>query len=383
MALVFLTASAVGLFVLATTLQVSAEATIEEKAGLTLGADAVLELSRSAVSEQVDPSTISAPTTQVRRAPDAVLDDGTIVDVLAIDPETFAAVAYRPRYLAEVDVDGLTARLSGVPADERDVTLPALVIGGSLGDATSVQIADAEVVVEQVGAAPLFPGTAGDNPALVIPDAGPLAPDDPGVTARLAYAVTPELWVSAAGTDLASLRETLAGLEQDYVALGTAGSATPATFEYAADLREGPGVAPATWTFTYLRAQTTVIALLGLLALVFHHVTRQRQQALGTDLASRMGLRRRARVVTETIEIAALTGLALLLGAAAGGVAARTVVASYDPVPDVALPVVFRVPLEVLSPPVAVLLVTVVAAVAITIRAVDRIDVATVLRSGS
>jgi hypothetical protein len=382
-ALAFVTAAAVGVFVFATTVAVSSEATVAEKAGLMMGADAVLALSRSTVDHGIDAGAIPTATTRVRRMPDAVLDDGTVVDLLAIDPDTFAGVAYSPRYLGDIDVDELTSRLAGVPAHARDATLPAIAVGAPPGSATAVRIADLEVAIDPVGTAPIFPGAAGSNPSLVVPDAGPLAPGDPAVTARLAYAVSPELWVSGEGGDLTAERQQLEALARAAVPPATAGSRPPAGFAYAADLRDDPGVAPMTWTYRFLRAQSAVAAVIGWLALLGHHVVSQRRQALGTGLATRMGLRRSARAVAEAIELAALAGIALAVGTASGIIAARSVMASYDPVPDVALPAVFRVPLEGLSGPFALACLAVGLAVLVTMRVVDRVPVARLLRSGT
>ena len=381
MALLFVVAAAMGLFLLAATLEVSSAATVEEKAGLSMGAEAVVPLSRSTVDHGIDAGAIPTATTRVRRAPDVLLEDGTVVDVLAIDPDTFATVAYTPRYLDEIDLDGLTAGLGDAAMDQRDATLPAVTVGWSLGEATRVHIADLEVAIQPVGSAPLFPGLAGDNPGVVVPDTGPLAPGDPALTAQLAYAVTPELWVSAEGHDLAALRETLEALVHGDIAAGTAGSGPPADVEYAADLRQDPGVAPLTWTSTFLRAQGAVIAAIAGLALLGHHIVRQRRLALGTGLAARMGLRRPVRAMTDLIELATLGGTALTVGAVSGVLAARTVMAGYDPVPDVALPVVFRVPLEALSAPLATAALAVALTVLVTMPAVDRIPVSTLLRS--
>jgi hypothetical protein len=377
-ALVAITAAATGLLVVAVTLNASAETTVDEQVGVLVGADVALSLSRAeTVSGGLTPDDLSLPATRVRRAPESLLDDRHLVDVLAIDPATFADVAFQPARLGEVDVRGLTDRLAAAPADG---PLPAVVVGAAFPGVRALAIGSIDLEVEQVGTAPIFPGVTGERPAVVVPDGGPLAPDDAAVASRLAVSVYPELWVDADGLDPAALR-----LELEQIVHPSSGSGPGATgpreFVFAHDLRQDPGLAPARWTFRYLQGQATVIAALGILALLVHHRARQRQQALATALAARMGLRRRDRTSVELVELAVLLGSALLLGTAAGVIAARAVLSEYDPLPDVSLPIVFAPPLDLA--PIAV--VAGAALVAGTVlwsrRSAQRVDIATLLRS--
>jgi hypothetical protein len=377
-ALVAITAASTGLLVVAVTLDASAETTVDEQVGVLVGADVALALSRAeTVSGGLTPDDVPLPATRVRRAPESLLDGRHLVDVLAIDPATFADVAFQPGRLGEVDVRSLTDRL----AVTADGPLPAVVVGAAFPGVRALTIGSIDLEVEQVGTAPVFPGVTGDRPAVVVPDGGPLAPDDVAVASRLAVSVYPELWVDADGLDPAALR-----LEMEQVVLPSSGSGPGATgpreFVFASDLRQDPGLAPARWTFRYLQGQATVIAALGILALLAHHRSRQRQQALATALAARMGLGRRDRTSVELVELAVLLGSSLLLGTAAGVIAARAVLSEYDPLPDVSLPVVFAPPLDLA--PLAVLLsgALVTATVLWSRRSAQRVDVATLLRSG-
>jgi hypothetical protein len=377
-ALVAIAAASTGLLVVAVTLSASAEITVDEQVGVLVGADVALPLSRAeTVSGGLTPDDVPLPATRVRRAPESLLDDRHLVDVLAIDPATFADVAFQPGRLGEVDVPSLTDRLAG----HAEGPLPAVMVGSAFPGVRALTVGGIDLEVEQVATAPIFPGVTGERPAVVVPDGGPLAPDDVAVASRLAVSVYPELWIDADGLDPTSLR-----LEVDQVALPSSGSGPGATgpreFVFADELREDPGLAPARWTFRYLQGQATVIAALGILALLAHHRSRQRQQALATVLAARMGLRRRDRTLVELVELAVLLGSALLLGAGAGVIAARAVLTEYDPLPDVSLPVVFAPPLDLA--PIAVLVGAALVAGTVTWsrRATQRVDVATLLRSG-
>jgi hypothetical protein len=378
--LVGLAAISVGLLVLATTLRASAEATVDDQAGVLLGADAVLPLSRAeGVAGTVDPASLPFPATRVRRAPESLLDGRHTVDVLLVDPASFAAVAYRPGHLAEVDVDGLLTHLGG---QAEATELPAIVVGASYPGTHRLTVGTVDLEVAQAATVPVFPGVSGERPTLVLADGDALAPDDPSVASRLAIVVYPELWVTAGAGSPQELRAGLAAVPLQATGSGP-GAVGPRTFEFADDRRQDPGLAPARWTFVYLQAQAVAIATLGVLALVAHHRSQQRDQLLATVLAGRMGLSPRARSLADALELVILLGVALLLGAAAGLLAARTVLVDYDPLPEVALPVVFAPPVELLPGAVLAILALAVATVVWGRRTLARADVAALLRSGT
>ena len=378
--LVALAATSVGFLVLATTLRSSVEATVDDHIGVLLGADAVVPLSRAeGVAGTVDPATLPFPATRVRRAPESLLDGRQTVDVLLVDPASFAAVAYRPRHLADVDVDGLLAHLAG-PTTIAD--LPAIVVGASYPGSHRLTVGTVELEVAQVATVPAFPGVAGERPTLVLADGDALAPEDPSVASRLAVVVYPELWVTASAAGSEDLRASLADVVLQPAGSGP-GSVGSRTFAFADDRRDDPGLAPARWTFVYLQAQAVALAALGMLALVGHHRARQRDQLLANALATRMGLSARARSSADALELAVLLGFAAVLGAAAGLLAARTVLVDYDPLPEVLLPVVFAPPVQLLPGVVLTILGLTAVTVAWGRRALARADVATLLRSGT
>jgi putative ABC transport system permease protein len=378
--LVALAATSIGLLVLATTLRASAEATVDDQVGVLLGADAVVPLSRAeGVAGTVDPTTLPFPATRVRRAPGSLLDGRHAVDVLLVDPATFAQVAYRPRHLADVDVDALLGHLDD---PTRAADLPAIVVGASYPGSHRLTVGSVDLEVAQVATAPVFPGVAGERPTLVLADGDALAPEDPTVASRLAIVVYPELWVTAGAAGPHELRASLADVVLQSSGSGP-GSVGVRTFEFADDRRQDPGLVPARWTFVYLQAQAVALAALGVLALVGHHRARQRDQVLASALAGRMGLSAGARSRADALELTILLGVAVGLGAAAGLVAARTVLVDYDPLPEVLLPVVF-------APPVALLPGVVLAIVGLAAgtllwsrRTLAHADVAALLRSGT
>ena len=367
LALVFVGAAAAGVLLLADGLSGSAAATIEEKTRLTVGADVAASLPRAEASlEALELDALTVPTTMVRRVDDALLDDVTAAEVLAIDPDTFTEVAHRP---AGADGDRLDELVAGLHRDRDDAPVPAIVVGTSATATRSLVFDGLELTLTPVGTTERFPGVDGERPTVVIPDDGALDADDPGLDARLATRIQPELWADATGQPRAQLRTEFAALDlrDDAVV-------------FQADLADDPGLAPTQATFTYLRGQGVAVAILGLLGLCAVHVVRRRQQALGSVLAGRMGLTAAARRAADAAELGALLVITGGVGVLVGIGAARLVVPAYDPMPDVALPVVFAVPTTVLWAAAAAVVLATFVTVAVTARRVERTDVPTLLR---
>ena len=398
--LVFLTATALGVLVTAVTLGQTADATVEEKAGVLVGADASVQLSRSVSQLETDQlDRVAGPVTMVRRVPEALLGGEVEAEILAVDPTTFADVAYDPSGLSEDDVAALTGALAnddsvadgaavagggagagdaavadgaavaggGAGADGDPSLTPAIVAGAQLNRPTTLQVQDVTIEVRQTAAVSVFPGMSGEQPLVVIPDGGALDGDDDASAARMATSIWPELWIGGdPDPDALATQLAAADIEGDVT--------------FASEVRQAPGLAPVRWTFAYLQGQATVIAAVGLVALLAYHVVNQRRRALATVLARRMGLTRRARVVADVTELGILLGLAAVVGGGSGLFAARLVFTDYDPMPDVAVPAVFAAPAQ-LAPVVGVAAVTSLAvAVALAVRVTDRIDVSTLLR---
>jgi hypothetical protein len=379
--LVALVATTVGTFVVAWTLGASAEATIEEQAGVLVGADAVLPLSRAeAVSGGLDTEELGLPATRVRRAPEALLDGRHTVDVLLVDPATFGEVAYRPRRLAAVDVDGLLDDLT--PAGEG--VRPTVVVGGDrpLRGVHELSLGGVDLEVVPVGTAPVFPGATGQRTTLVVADGGPLTPDDAATASRLAVAVYPELWIDGGELGPEAIRTHL-----EQVVLPGPGSGPGATgqreFGFADEVRRDPGLAPARWTFAFLQAQALTLSLIAVAGLLLHHRGRQRDRALATALTRRMGLPPRATSASAALELSVLLGTAVALGAAGGVAGAGLALREYAPLPDVSLPVAFVPPVPLLAVLVTVGATLVVVTTVAGRRAADRADVAVLLRGGA
>lgn len=368
--LVFVTASGVGVLVVGGVLAASSDATIREKAGIAIGADARMQVRPGVLNDEaaMAPYTsLSVPSTLVRRIGDGFLDDRHEVEVLAVDPSELARVAHQPRSVAR-DLGDL---LDDLAPPEAGGTAEVLAVGGTVRDGMVLSLPGLELPLRVVHRVPTFPGVAGDRPAIVLANGGVLDPDDVVMRARLLPVTRTELWIGRGDGTVADLRERMVqlGLHDELA--------------WADDLHDSPTVAPVRATFGFVRGQAAVIAGLGLLALLVHHVGLARERALSTALAGRMGLRRRSLAAADAVELGTLLAGAVGLGAGAGLLAARTVVADYDPLPEVPLPMVFAVPGTDLVPVLAVGGLALVVTVWLARRAARTADIATMLREAA
>jgi hypothetical protein len=372
--LVALAATAAGILVFAATISESATATIDEKAGLMVGADASLRLPRAEATRQaLDLDELPGRKTYLVRAEEALLADRADVDVLAVDPGTFADVAHVPDGMTRAEVEGLLSRL----APSGDGPLPAALAGTSLpalpSGALAVEVTGYAFEVDVVERLVAFPGMVADRPLLVVADPDALSPEDPAMVARVASLTDPLMWVDGV-------------LDLDHEAwvqaMWNAGISDHHTLVLASELRDDPTLEPLGWTFAYLRAQAVAVGLLGLLALLASFVTTQRQRALSTAMAARMRLGVGSRTAAQAVELVCLLGATLALGGGAGLLAARTVLDQYDPLPALALPPLLTVPVGVLLGAGVVAVLAGLGALAITAVTAARVDVAELLRRG-
>ena len=369
--LLFVTAAGVGLLVAGGTLVASSEATIREKAGITVGGDARLTVPRGALNNADAMATygsLPVPTTLVRRIGDALLDDRREVDVLTVDPDGFAGVAHQPAGVAP-DLGDLLGDLAPAPGDGQPVEV--IAVGAGVRDGMVLHLPGLELPVRVAHRVAAFPGVTGERTALVLANGGVLDPDDVVMRARLLPITRTELWLGTGDGDVAALREHVAeaGLHDEML--------------WAEDFLAAPSVAPVRATFAFVRGQAVALAALGLAGLLVHHLGAARERALSAALVGRMGLRRRSLAVADAVELAVLVTGAGLLGTGAGLLAARLVVADYDPLPEVPLPMVMRMPIAALWPLLLVAVVAVATTVVLARRTARRADIAAMLREAA
>jgi putative ABC transport system permease protein len=361
LALLLVSASALslGIFVYAQSLVHSFERAVEVKSLVFVGSDVA-----GVVGNDSDtPDAFPYPITKVSHAISGGELGGLQVDLLAIDPDTFAGAAYwepdwASRSLGNI-VDELKAR-----DGER---LPVIVAGPSSADTQTLDLGSGSIPINVVERPNVFPGMFLRRP-LVIADAKALDRfaeaagahnpfDDPGTETTF--------WVKG---------ETHAAAR----ALQT--QARPYTMLTAEEARHTPTVRAVTNTFAFLKALGLGAGCLAAVGLVLYLQVRQRSRVVSYTLSRRMGLSDRRHLASLLLELGALLVSSLAIGAALGLLAARFVVADVDPRPRVPPTPLFAAPWPLLAAALAALVAAAIAGSTLANRFARRASAAEVMR---
>ena len=336
-------------------LTASSQRTLEAKVGVQIGAgQAVTSITRL----QPTPA-MSAAGTFLVRYDGSVAQGGTSTDVqvLAIDPATFADTAAWDRSFADEPLDRLVDALETPDVDGR---LPMVAAGLPAG-ATELRVGRLPVPVQVVGTARVLPGRRTDAPLLLV------AADRLGEVPRSAVASpVSELWSGSAGPAAAQ-------------AMADAGARNLRTLD-PAGVYDRANFLGITWTFGYLSALAVFVGVIAVGGLLLHLEARSRTRVSGYVMARRLGLTRAAHLRSLLVELVVVSATGVLLG---GLLAAGAVAVVYRRL-DVDL---LRPPTELLDVPWPTVAVTVLGALAAAVlaavyaqSAADRADPATVLR---
>ncbi|WP_170977918.1 FtsX-like permease family protein [Blastococcus sp. CCUG 61487] len=280
------------------TLAASSETTLAAKVGVQIGAE------RALVSiDRVTPTagTDAVGTVLDRYEGTVELDDSrTDVQVLAVDPATFAGTAFWDDSFADVPLDDLVTRLTG-PADGG--RLPVVATGLPRGP-VDLRLGTLPVEAEVAGTARVLPGRRLAQPVvLVAADRLPDVPSSAGADRRS------ELWTDGpAGPAVEALTE--------------AGGRLARTLE-PADVLTTANFLGISWTFGYLSALAVFVGVIAAAGLLLHLESRSRSRVAGYVMARRLGLSRRSHLASLVVELGAVAGAGLVLGAllAVGAVA--------------------------------------------------------------
>jgi putative ABC transport system permease protein len=333
------------------TLTASSRTTIDAKVGVQLGAASAL-----ATTSFVTPDArTGAVGTVVQRYDGAV--GGGDVQVLAVDPRTFARTAFWHGSFADEPLPRLLARLAGPAAGGR---LPVMAQGLPPGPA-SLRLGTDRVPVQVVATARVLPGRRTTDPVLLLA-AGRL----PGGGRLPGADRVSELWTNG---PVGPATE----------ALLAAGGRAPLVYG-AADVFTTANFLGITWTFGYLSALAVFTGVLAVGGLLLHLEARSRTRVPGYVMARRLGLGRGTHLRSLVVELGgvAATGLALggLLAAAAVAVVYRRLDVDLVRPPTPLL----DVPWAAVALTAGVTVVVAVAAAGYAQLAADRADPATVLR---
>jgi putative ABC transport system permease protein len=359
MALLLVTASAlaVGILVYAAMLSESIATTTREKALVATGSDVSVPLAASAGV----PTSLPFPTTLV-----AEIDQSSVepserpVQVLAIDPRTFAAAAFwDPRFSGTP----LAELLQGLQTN--GVRMPAVAAGfapPSSGDLI-LRLQGGDAPIHVVGTAASFPGMRAGRGTVVV-DRATLLRAVPSVNGLTKNSV--RLWAKGdPSTILSALRAK---------GVPVAGAAT------AERLGRTPAFLAVTWTFSFLEALGIVAALVALVGLILYLQSRQLSREVSYALSRRMGLSPRSHRWSMVLELGGMLLGAFVVGALLAAAAARLVYRKLDLLPTRPPAPIYELPLPVLGLIVLVLGLAAVVGAAAAQRRAARANVAEVMR---
>jgi putative ABC transport system permease protein len=361
-AAVLVTASAlsIGILAYAGTVAASVAGTAREKALVQVG-------SRTAVG--VAPGT-SAPAGSVATAVLRVIGQqaepaGTTVDLLAIDPETFARQAFWDPRFATSSLSSLLAALDRSTPGR----LPVIVAGGGVPGGSTLSLFEAPVPIQVVGRAGTFPGTRGKRPLLIVREPDLRAAANRAGVSLTGLSVRRELW---SNTDPAPL---LTELRSANVAAGRVVTAT--------QVESAPSFLALSWTFQFLAALGLLAGLLSLVSLLLYLQARQRTEEVAYVLGRRMGLTRRAHRRSIAFELSGMLLCALAIGGCLAGLAALLVYRRLDPLPALPPGPLLRLPLGLLAATAVALVTAAWGGSWLVQRQADRTNVGELMRLAS
>jgi putative ABC transport system permease protein len=302
-----------GLFVQAQSMASSMRTTVDAKAGVYVGSDVQARVEYS--FESPGPS-FGAPYTRVTRIYQAgAFGVDRTFDLLAVDADTFADAAFWDEGFAEASLDELMASLDG---ETGTGGLPAIIARPTGREPDRITVSTSTVPIEVVGSATAFPGMSSLRPLLVV-DEERLheALGDVGDPLALPGAST-ELWIRGTKDEAAAAIASL-----PYV---------PSIVLTTQEVKDIPHIAAVIDTFLVLNALGLAAAMLVLASIVMYLQARQRSQLVAYGLSVRMGMGAAGHRRAVAAELAAMLGVAALVGVGLAIVAARLVVPLLDPI---------------------------------------------------
>lgn len=284
--------------------------------------------------------------------------EGMPVDLVAVDPASFAQAAFWDDAFADSSLAALMDRLDTGSASP----VPAILVGDAPGAGGVVNPGRPSDpwAVQVVARVKAFPGAGSARPTLVVP-----------LSAAQSGPINYFHFVFARG-DYGEWRGTLQDLgAQPMLAISRQAAVDSSVLQFAA------------WSFDFVKALGVFVGGLVVAALLLHLSVRQRQQALGFAFLRRMGFTRRRHWAALVAEVGAMMLGVVLLGTALALACVKIVSPHVDPLP--ALP---PTPLMVVPWPALVViwgvgLAVVVGGTAFAQLVGGRVNVAEVLRDGS
>jgi putative ABC transport system permease protein len=344
------TALPCGLLTYASTVTHGISSDITAKARTNLGAPHVLE---------VRGSLTGTPRLEGNGTPVAAIDsmaalaDGTAVNVLGVDPATFADFAY-----VSSAQRSAVAKIGYTDGAE----VPAILVNAPVSaDATSLSVGATQLDLAVRSRMPAFPGLRDSFEPLVVIDRAAFSLVDPAADRDN------QVW-----TTNADYGPALRAIAADgYTVLTELSSQV---------LIGNTGLLPVTWIFGYLRALAVLIGVVALAGLVFGLAARSRRRVVSYVLSRQMGMSQSTHLKSLAVELLTILGAGWLIGCAVGAAADDLVYRNLDVFPELPPAPTFALPTLVLAVTAAIVVVVVVIAALGTHWASERARPAEILR---
>ena len=365
LAAVLLCSCAVALAALfyAQTLVATLERMVQVKAHVANGGDARGTIDYRDSLPEAFPFPLSKVT--IGRASAAVgASSGPQVDLMAIDPETFAQVASWETSWGPPPAE-LVRRLAGYSGPD----LPIVVAGGTIA-ARELYAGGAPLPVQPVARVEAFPGMSAGRPLVVTSYAAiERAAKGAGIRSPLRQVSARTLvWGKGPPGEVAAALSGSA-LGPYYV---------QSTEMFLAD----PDVAAETRTFSFLRALGIVAGILAVAASVLYLQARQRRTVVAAALSRRMGLGHGSQALALSLELGAIFLVAVLVAGVTSLTTARFVAAKIDPLAVFPPAPLVEVPFHIAWIAIPAVLAVAGLGGALAARRAARADFAEVMRLG-
>ncbi len=349
----------VAILVYAEALGRSATVSVEAKGKTSVGSDVATVLYRV---EEIPPVLAHNSTIVIKMA--NVDLDNEIVDVLAVDPDTFLTGGF---WLDGFSSRSIGAILKTVSEPPHDGALVAIVANTPVTSGT-VKTDAGDLHVDVVASIADFPGETRDRPLLLVgrQQLSDLLASDSGRIRGSRYL----LWTK--GLDQNAIDQALLDAGVGF-AFSTPANSTLDQLKFAVII----------WSFDFLRLYAVLAGLIVIASILIYVDTRQRGRNLSYALARRMGLTRAAHLRAGYMEIGSLVLVGSIVGVGVGEWTARSLYLALDPLPNTPPAPQWVSTIDIALIAVAVGVLVAVVSVLMAQRTADRADVSELLRHGN
>ncbi|HWC14328.1 MAG TPA: hypothetical protein VG929_07015 [Actinomycetota bacterium] len=350
-------AVAVGILVYSGTLVDTTATTVRAKAHILAGSETAV-----AVQNVEDvPADIDLDWTHVAIGSADLLPGEERIDVLSLDPTTFARGAFWDPTFADRPLGDLLADL--VRGGDR---VPVILAGIETPRHSTVEARGRHLPIEVIETVRAWPGMSPNKPMMIV---------DGETYTRVARAA------GATATDPFASDQVWAKDDPDVVLEALEDEQVFVQYHRAArDVEASPPFRSLFWTFGFLQALGVLAGGLALVGVVLYVQSRQASRDVSYALARRMGLSPSSHRVAIGAELVAILAISFAIGAALALTAAALVVDKIDPLPALPPDPLFRVPAALVAGSCGVLVFVAVAGAWLVQQRTDRMSVAEVMR---